>query len=224
MHACKQVEVRNMGQVIGVVSQKGGVGKSTLCRTLACEFVKKDWTVKIADLDSSQSTSVEWNSRRISRAIQPEISVEQFSRVSKALEHSPHYDLMILDGAPHATRATLEIAKESQMVILPTGTTLDDMYPTVKLARELHRSEIPLGRIYVLLSKVGDSYLEIREAREWLHQTGLTVLKGEIPDKTSYKRALDEGHCLTETRFSSLNKKAESLLNEIIKHFNKLSQ
>lgn len=178
-----------MGQVIGVVSQKGGVGKSTLCRTLACEFVKKGWKVKITDLDSSQSTSVEWNSRRISRSIHPEISVEQFFRVSKALELSQHYDLMILDGAPHATRATLEIAKESQMVILPTGTTLDDMYPTVKLARELHGSGIPFEKICILLSKVGDSALEIQEAREWLHQAGLVVIKGEIPDKTSYKRA-----------------------------------
>ena len=129
--------------------------------------------LKLPTWTPSQSTSVEWNARRISRAIHPEISVEQFSRVSKALEFSPHYDLMILDGAPHATRATLEIAKESQMVILPTGTTLDDMYPTVKLARELHGSGIPIDRIYVLLSKVGDSILEIQEAREWLHQAGL---------------------------------------------------
>jgi chromosome partitioning protein len=31
---------------IGVASQKGGVGKSTICRLIAREYAKAGWTVK----------------------------------------------------------------------------------------------------------------------------------------------------------------------------------
>jgi MinD-like ATPase involved in chromosome partitioning or flagellar assembly len=39
--------------LIGVVSQKGGVGKSTLCHLIAREYAAGSWNVKIADLDPS---------------------------------------------------------------------------------------------------------------------------------------------------------------------------
>jgi cellulose biosynthesis protein BcsQ len=54
-----------MGIVIGVVSQKGGVGKSTVARLVAREFAAQNWSVKIADLDISQATSFKWRARRL---------------------------------------------------------------------------------------------------------------------------------------------------------------
>lgn len=46
-----------MAIILGVVSQKGGVGKSTIARLIARELASQDWQVKIADLDISQATS-----------------------------------------------------------------------------------------------------------------------------------------------------------------------
>jgi len=40
-----------MALVIAVVSQKGGVGKSTCARLIAREYAQAGWNVKIADLD-----------------------------------------------------------------------------------------------------------------------------------------------------------------------------
>src|SRR5215467_13387540 len=40
-----------MAIIIGVVSQKGGVGKSTIARLVAREFAAQGWQVKIGDLD-----------------------------------------------------------------------------------------------------------------------------------------------------------------------------
>ncbi|WP_193371722.1 hypothetical protein [Polymorphum gilvum] len=36
---------------IGTISQKGGVGKSTLARLIAREYALAGWNVKIADLE-----------------------------------------------------------------------------------------------------------------------------------------------------------------------------
>lgn len=49
-----------MTYIIGMVSQKGGVGKSTLARMMAREFVAGGLTTKIADLDTQQQTCTHW--------------------------------------------------------------------------------------------------------------------------------------------------------------------
>ncbi|MBI1930664.1 ParA family protein [Candidatus Poribacteria bacterium] len=76
---------------IGVVSQKGGVGKSTLARLIACEYARAQWRVKIASLDLSQGTSYNWQSRRLQQGIHPEIAVEQFATIDQALRVADAY-------------------------------------------------------------------------------------------------------------------------------------
>ena len=61
-----------MALVIGVVSQKGGVGKSTCARLIAREYAHAGWDVKIADLDVSQGTSFDWHVRRLQQQMAAE--------------------------------------------------------------------------------------------------------------------------------------------------------
>ena len=68
-----------MAAIVAFVSQKGGVGKSTLSRALAREVAIGGLRVKIADLDTQQGTSVDWHRLRLSQGIEPTVSVEAFS-------------------------------------------------------------------------------------------------------------------------------------------------
>ena len=43
--------------IIAFASQKGGVGKSTLCRALAVEAIRSGLTTVVSDLDAAQGTS-----------------------------------------------------------------------------------------------------------------------------------------------------------------------
>lgn len=54
---------------VGVVSQKGGVGISTLCRLLARGYAVAGWEVMIADMDTRQGTCVDMKRRRDSAGI-----------------------------------------------------------------------------------------------------------------------------------------------------------
>ena len=47
--------------IIAFISQKGGVGKSTLSQALAVEAKKQKINVLLADCDSQQGTSYEWS-------------------------------------------------------------------------------------------------------------------------------------------------------------------
>ena len=59
-----------MAIFLGMVSQKGGVGKSTLARLVAREYANAGWSVKIADLDVSQGTSFNWQARRLQHTLE----------------------------------------------------------------------------------------------------------------------------------------------------------
>ena len=201
---------------VGVVSQKGGCGKSTLCRILAREYAVAGWFVKIADLDTGQGTCVDWKRRRDSAGLTPSIDVEPFPTVDRAIRASAPYDLVLLDGPPHSQSGTLAIARKSNALLLPTGLSLDDLRPAVLLAHELVKQGIRAKRLMFALCRVGDRDNEIEEAREYIREAGYTVLNGSIPERTGYRRASDEGLSLTEARYPSLRTKAEKLAQSAI--------
>ena len=61
-----------MAIVVSFVSNKGGVGKSTLARALAVEAVRDGTRVLLADVDEGQHTSLKWNARRDKSGIEPD--------------------------------------------------------------------------------------------------------------------------------------------------------
>ena len=172
-----------MALIIATVSQKGGVGKSTLARLVARKYANAGWDVKIADLDIGQGTSFNWQSRRLQHAVKPVIAVERFGTVEQALKVAEHVDLLILDGPPHSTAGTLRIAQAADFVLLPTGLSLDDMQPSVLLAHELVKKRIPKAKIAFALCRVGESDTEISEARQYIGEAGYKLLSGSIPEK-----------------------------------------
>jgi chromosome partitioning protein len=213
-----------MALLIGLVSQKGGVGKSTLARLIAREYAAAGWRVKIADLDVAQGTSFAWQGRRLQRGLEPVIPVERFGTVEQALKVGDHYDLVILDGAPRGSAATLRIAEACHLTVLPTGLALDDLEPSVLLAHELVKKGVDASKLAFALCRVGDSEVELAEARVYLGQAGYAVLAGAVPEKIAYRRASDEGRTLTETRFASLNARGDALAQSIVDQVTKLER
>lgn len=210
--------------IIGVVSQKGGVCKSSIVRLLSREYSDNGWNVKIADMDSKQGTCNRWNMLRNSSNIEPVIKAEQYRSVKDAINDykKNNIDLMIFDGAPASSTLTLQIANEANLIILPTGISVDDLEPTVKLAHELVKHDIARDRIIIVFCRVGDSKVELLEARQYIEQSGYKVIKSVLPDRVAYRRAQDVGKSVSETNFKSLNKKASKIVQELVDLIKKL--
>lgn len=209
--------------IISLVSQKGGVGKSTLARLIAREYASSDWQVLLADLDHHQGTSYRWHERRKQMELSPQIEVEQCASVRAALKRATQYDLLVIDGRPYASRESLAIAKASDLIILPTGTSVDDLEPTSGLAHELKQEGVDQERIAFALVRVGDSELELAEARSYLDAVGYFVLSGVIPERTAYRRASDIGRAVTETSFPTLNEKADYFAQAVMDRLEELT-
>jgi len=125
---------------IGVISQKGDVGKSTRARLVAREYGAAGWQVKIPDLDVSQGASTDWKQRRECSSIKPDIAVEP--KVAQLC------DPAVFEGQPpHSMAGTLEITNVSDAVILPTGLGLNDLKPSALLTYDFINNHIPAKRL-----------------------------------------------------------------------------
>ncbi len=62
------------------------------------------------------------------------------------------------------------------------------------------------------------------EARQYLTDAGYEVLDGELPEQVGYRRASDEGRAATETRYPSLNQRAEALAQSVVNKISALAQ
>ena len=205
-----------MAYVIGIVSQKGGAGKSTLARLLARELAHNAMRVKIADLDTQQTTCTGWASDRAEAGIEPEIQVQPFGNLRTALAEAGRFDAYILDGRPHSSQQTIEIARAAHVIVIPTGQTKDDLRPAVQLAHSLVDAGINPSRIVFALVKTTRSAAEVSAARSYLEQTDYAVLDGDLPISTSYGIAHDAGKAVTETTYPTLNEKAERLAQAMV--------
>lgn len=204
-----------MANIVGFISQKGGVGKSTLARGLSREAANNGLNVKLADLDTQQGTSVDWYRRRLEVGAEPVFSVESFKSASQALKLADDFDLLLLDGPARASAATLEIAKAATLVVQPSGASIDDLRPAILTFHELVKAGIPRNKLAFALCRIGTD-AEEAEARSYIAQAGYTALEGSLPERPSYRQAANAGLSITETRYPQLNQKADKLLQSMI--------
>lgn len=204
-----------MGVVVAFVSQKGGVGKSTLARALAREAAAGGLSVKVADLDMQQGTLVNWQRRRLEANREPSVSVESFRSAGSALSVRDGYDLLVIDGPARASSATLEIARGADLVVQPTGASLDDLEPAVLTFHELVREGLPRERLLFALCRV-QTDAEVRDCRSYLSEAGYSTLEGFLPERPAFRAVQNVGFAVTEIRYLSLRRRAESLVQGIV--------
>ena len=202
-------------RVIGVVSQKGGVGKSTLCQLIAREAASQGKQAKILDFDVKQMSSVDWVRARLEHDFEPAVEAEPTRDVRKALKLNRDYDVVLLDGAPGTPKRTAEIVAECDLIILPTGASRADLVPMLALARRIAGMKHGAGGPFFALCRVlTDS--EVAEARATIDAAGFQTLDGELIERPGYRQAQNFGRSASETAFPSLNAKARKLANAIL--------
>lgn len=201
--------------IISLVSQKGGVGKSTLARVIATEFRKAGWEVKIADLDPAQGTSTKWSMRRDEMKIEPEIPVEKYRDAERALKDADAYDLMIMDGPAHAGKSAMTMARSSDLVLFPTGYSIDDLDAQIQLAYDIQDSGISSDKFRMVFSRARGVSKEDTAARAFVEKAQLQSLSNVLRELPSVRQAHALGKSAGETGFRSVDNDSRALIMEI---------
>jgi chromosome partitioning protein len=197
--------------IISLISQKGGVGKSAIARLLAVEYIRAGWSVKIADLDTMQGTVTKWKVRRDRAKLTPEIPVEKFATVERAIREAERYDLIIIDGPAFAEKGGKVMASKSDLVLMPTCYGLDDLEAQVEAAYELEAEGIDHNRIWFVFSRTSGSPIEDQAARDYLQRAKINVFEPSLPELPSILQGHNGGKAASEISFPVIRERAVTL-------------
>ncbi|ELT6258522.1 ParA family protein, partial [Salmonella enterica subsp. enterica serovar Kentucky] len=100
-------------------------------------------------------------------------------------------------------------------IVQPTGASLDDLVPAIKVFNALVKEGIPRSKLVFALSRVGTEAEEL-DARAYISEAGYETLSGCLFEKPAYRKAMNSGLAVTETRYKGLNERADELIQALI--------
>jgi chromosome partitioning protein len=200
--------------ILAFISQKGGVGKSTLAQALAVETTKQKLKVLLADCDPQQSTSYKWTQLRKENNLSS-INCQIFNQVKDIWPLAKQYDLIIIDGPARTSKGTTEIAQRANLLIQPTSATRADLEPAVREFNSLVKQVIPAKKLTLLLNNL-ITPAEEKAARTYLGLTNYHCLPYALFARASYRQAQNEGKSISEISYKNLSKQVKKLLDSIL--------
>ena len=124
--------------IIGVLSQKGGVGKTTLSLNLASHHAGRGRRVLVVDADP-QGSALAWSAARTLPPIFPVIGMAKPSLHRDLPGIAADYDVTIVDGAPRVNDLGRAAILASDLVLIPVQPSPFDVWAaddTVRLVEE----------------------------------------------------------------------------------------
>ena len=175
-------------KILALISQKGGVGKTTLATSLAVAAQMDGQNVALFDLDD-QATAAFWGDIRVAEV--PPVRDVKLALLARDLERAraAGADLVILDCPPiHA--AAIGAAEPADFVLIPTKPALFDirsMRATLKLMQSIGK------RCGVVLTFCPVSGSQVSDARQLVHDIGADLAPVDMHQRVAYQRAQEDG-------------------------------
>ena len=180
---------------IAFISQKGGVGKTTLAIHLATAFQAAGRETLVIDLDP-QTSAAEWKDARAEE--RPYVMAVPSSRLKKTLETAKEHkaEVAILDTAPHSEGTALEAARAADLILVPCQPSIMDLRAMRKTADLINHLKKP---IYAVLNEVAPQGTVADEAgRAITAQFGIAVCPVRLGQRVAFNRCLLTGQTAQE--------------------------
>jgi chromosome partitioning protein len=200
-------------QTIVINSQKGGSGKTMLCKHLSVEATRAgDGPVFVIDTDP-QATLTAWHAKR--EAETPALVDLPFESMDKGLDLIRSHDAAycIIDTASGRLDTAAQLFKLADLVIFPVQPSEDDLTAAPVTVQNLKQSGVPF---VFTLTRVKPNTLITAQAAAILSKHG-QVAQTFVADRTGYKSPYAKGQTITEAEPKGLAAQEISALWENIK-------
>ena len=176
-------------KTLSIISQKGGVGKTTLATALAVAAEANGKNTAVFDLDPQASASF-WHDTRTNQT--PAVAAVPSSRLSHFLKAAAESgcDLAIIDAPPFAKDIAFEAARHADFILIPTRpAVLDVMAMTKTLDLVRHYSKLAA----VVLTFCPPISRELTDTEEAIRQLGVMLCPVRIGNRIAFSRAQQTG-------------------------------
>jgi chromosome partitioning protein len=182
-------------KTISFISQKGGVGKTTLAIHLAVAYAADGLNVVILDLDP-QASAAEWKDFRDEEM--PGVIAMPSSRLPKVLKELEDRgaDVVILDTAPHSEGTALDAARAADLILVPCQPSIMDLRAMRKTTDLLKHIKKPTYAVLNGVSVQGSAALGTEKAIA--AEFKIEVCPIRMGDRVAYSRCLISGRSAQE--------------------------
>ena len=181
-------------KVLSILSQKGGVGKTTLTTSLAVAAESDGKTVAVVDLDP-QATATFWKDTRGKDT--PAVVSIQPIRLPVVLKAAAEQgtDIVIIDGAAVQREIAYDAAAVSDFVLVPTKPAVFDIKSMSDTIKAVQQHDKPLS---IVLNMIAPTGVENTDAFDAAKVLGVEICPVTIGNRKAFFRSQGEGLAVQE--------------------------
>lgn len=205
---------------IGLVNQKGGVGKSTLSINIGYSLAKDGARVLLVDGDP-QASAMDWLAYRSRERLFSIIRFAHPKIYKEIAKLAPNYDHVIIDSPPRVTDLVRGAMIACDLVLIPVQPSPLDVWAAheiVQLIEEVKSKVNPdLKAAFVINRKITNTAIG-RDVVQALMDYPIPVLNTKITQRVIYAEAMAQGLSVHEASPGcAAESEIKNLVDEILK-------
>jgi chromosome partitioning protein len=181
-------------QVIAILNQKGGVGKTTLAVHLATALARKKRAVILLDADP-QGSALDWAAARHGDPLFPVVGLPKSSIHKELPALAANYELVIIDGPPRVEGVARSAIMAADLVLVPVQPSPYDVWAAKEIIDLLNEATIfkpNLRKAFIINRKIANTAIG-RDVADALSDYPIPVLESAICQRVAFAESATQG-------------------------------
>lgn len=205
--------------IIGVLNQKGGVGKTTIAIHMAAALAQRKKRVLLIDADP-QGSALDWDAARETSPLFTVVGKPKASLHRDMEVLAKDFDHVVIDGPPRVDDIARSAIMASDLVLIPIQPSPYDVWAAediVKLIRVAAVFKENLKSVFAINRKIVNTAIG-RDVSEALAHYEIGVLSSSLCQRVAFAESASSGQTVLETDPKGLAaKEVRDLVEEILK-------
>jgi chromosome partitioning protein len=190
-----------MANVIAVLNQKGGSGKTTVAIHIARALQLGGESVALLDTDP-QGSAQDWDAAGEGAAGFLVVGVRKPETLKKNVEQLASHHWIIIDGAGSLDTMSAHAVRAADLVVIPCQPSPLDVWAASEVVamvteRQALTDGAPVAAFQVMRAKKGTQLA--REVTDAIAEYGFPLFNGSIHDRTAFAKAMAAGKTVLDT-------------------------